>query len=105
MCLVITAFAAVIATLVWYFKANRRELHLEVLALMYWGASLMWTVDGFYCVKEGQPFLEMTADNALLGLVIVLCGMIAWTVYLVVKDPKNVFADLFLRRSEKKSQS
>ena len=43
MTLLITVFAAAIATILWYnSKADRK---LGTLALMYWGASLMWLVD------------------------------------------------------------
>lgn len=94
MCLVITAFAAVITTIVWYFKAHDEKIKLGLLALMYWGATLMWTVDGFFCVAEGEAFLDLSVSDALLGLVIVLSGLIAWVVLLLCSDPKNVFASL-----------
>ena len=43
MTLLITVFAAAVATILWYnSKADRK---LGTLALMYWGASLMWLVD------------------------------------------------------------
>jgi len=90
-CLLITAFAAVAATIVWYFKANNRELRLGALALMYWGAALMWLVDSFFCAAEGEPFFDVSASDALLGLVIVLCGLVAWLVMLLAGDPKKVF--------------
>lgn len=92
MCLVITAFAAVITTAVWYFKENRRQLKVGWLALMYWGAAIMWMVDGFFAVAEGEAFLDISAGDALLGLVIVLCGLAAWVVSLLVSDPKGVFS-------------
>lgn len=90
MCLVITAFAAVIATILWYFVKESGSLKLGFLALMYWGASLMWTVDGFYAVAGGEPFLDLSGNDALLGLVIVLCGLIIWLVTLLIRDPKGV---------------
>lgn len=92
MCLIITAFAAVITTIIWYFRANEKKYGLGILSLMYWGASLMWLVDGFFCVAEGEPFLDLSANDALLGIVIVLCGLVAWTVALLCRDPKKLFA-------------
>ncbi len=92
MCLIITAFAAVAATIVWYFKAHEKEIKLGALALMYWGAALMWLVDGFFSVAEGGAFLDLSANDAFLGLVIVLCGLAAWVVLLLCGDPKKVFA-------------
>ena len=94
MCLIITAFAAVITTIIWYFKAPERKLKLGLLSLMYWGATLMWTVDGIFCVAAGEPFFDLSANDAMLGAVIVLCGLIAWLVMLISSDPKKVFACL-----------
>jgi hypothetical protein len=97
MCLIITAFAAVIATLVWYFKAHDSRIKLGALALMYWSAALMWIVDGFFAVAAGEAFLDLSADDALLGLVIVLCGLTAWVVMLLAGDPKRVFRSFQLK--------
>ena len=99
MTLVITLLAAAIATIAWYAVAPDNKLRLGVLALMYWGAALMWTVDGINGLIEGEGFIEIAdtaamLDDAILGLVVVAVGLAAWAVYLVVKDPKRV-----LRRS------
>ncbi|MDD6070590.1 MAG: hypothetical protein PUC12_07205 [Clostridiales bacterium] len=90
MCLVITTFAAVITTAVWYFKMPQSEYLLGRLALMYWGAALMWCVDGFFCVAEGESFLDLSMNDALLGVVVVLCGVLAWIAMVLFKDPKKV---------------
>ena len=42
MTLLIAVFAAVITTIIWYTNDKRSQLKLGTLALMYWGASLMW---------------------------------------------------------------
>lgn len=91
MCLVLTTFAAVFTTVIWYFKANDRKYKLGTLALMYWGASLMWFVDGIYSVIGNEDFFTLTADDAFLGVVIIAIGLIAWLVMLLATDPDNVF--------------
>lgn len=91
MCLVITLLAAVVSTVAWYVNAQEDRLHLGSLSLMYWGAALMWTVDGFFCLAEGEPFLDLSLNDALLGFVIVVCGLVAWIALLLYKDPKKVF--------------
>ncbi|RNC62867.1 MAG: hypothetical protein AWM53_01890 [Candidatus Dichloromethanomonas elyunquensis] len=91
MCLMITLLAAVITTIVWYVNAPENKLKLGTLSLMYWGAALMWTIDGFFCVAEGEPFLDLSVSDALLGLLIVICGLIAWLLILLYSDPKKVF--------------
>ena len=95
MTLVITFLAAAIATALWYAKAPNTDMRLGTLALIYWGAALMWCVDGINCLIEGEGFIEITdtaamLDDAVLGLVVVAVGLAAWAIYLVAKDPKRV---------------
>lgn len=86
MTLIITALAAIIVTIVRFAKPDlARRASLGVLALTYWGASLMWTVDGFAALAEGEPFVELAdaaamADDALLGICVVGLGLIVWAV-------------------------
>lgn len=94
MCLMITLFAAVFATVAWYAAAPNNSLRLGTLSLMYWGAGLMWMVDGVFAVLEGEPFLDLSTDDALLGLLVVLCGLVAWVLILLIRDPKKVFLKL-----------
>ena len=92
MTLLITAFAAIIATIAWYnVKADRK---LGTLALMYWGASLMWLVDSVveYIEAGAEFFTPAAADminDSYLGLSVVVLGLIIWTVVLLVKDPEG----------------
>ena len=95
MTLVITFLAAAIVTAIWYAKAPNSDMRLGTLALMYWGAALMWCVDGINGLIEGEGFIEIAdtaamLDDAVLGLVVVAVGLAAWAVYLVAKDPKHV---------------
>lgn len=91
MCLLITLLAAIVSTAVWYIHAPADRLKAGTLSLMYWGASLMWTVDGFFSVGAGEPFLDPSGNDALLGLLIVVCGLAAWLLILLCSDPKRVF--------------
>jgi hypothetical protein len=119
MCLIICAFAAVIATLLWYFVGQNRKYKLGFLALMYWGASIMWFVDGIYEVASGGTFLGIVqplegeasgvalealhgiVSDDILGFVVVLCGLLLWLVVFLVSDPKGVFASLKKPASDK----
>ena len=53
---------------------------------------LIWIVDGFFCVAEGESFLDLSLNDALLGLLIILCGLVAWIIIVLYKDPKRVFS-------------
>lgn len=89
MCLIITAFAAVITTIVWYFRESSRKYLLGRLVLMYWGAALMWCVDGVFSVAEGGSFFNLSTNDALLGGVVVFCGVVAWIIMLFIYNLKN----------------
>lgn len=103
MTLVITLLAAAIATIAWYAAGPKSTMKIGALALMYWGAGLMWIVDGIACLAEGEAFIEIVdtaamLDDAILGGVVVVAGLVAWAIYLLVKDPKGT-----LRNSLRKS--
>lgn len=75
MCLILTFIAAIITTALYFLRPNfSRRFSLEYLTLMYWGASLMWSVDGFSRLMEGESFFELTMNDTLLGILIVFCG-------------------------------
>lgn len=93
MCLLITTLAAIITTIAWYVKIPNSPNKVGSLCLIYWGASLMWLVDAFFCLTEGEPFLDLSFNDALLGFVVVLCGLAAWVVILLHKDSVKVKLD------------
>lgn len=89
MCLLITVLSAVITTIVWYVKIPKNPNKVGSLCLIYWGASLMWLVDAFFCLAEGKLFLNLSLNDALLGFTVALCGLVAWVVILLFKGPKR----------------
>lgn len=99
MTLLITVFAAVVATLVWYFNDKRKEYKLGLLALMYWGASIMWLVDAIFEYAElgAEFFVPEAADmlnDSYLGLSVAALGLIIWLVAMLVADPKGVIKNM-----------
>ena len=95
MTLLITVFAAIITTIIWYNNENRKELRLGTLSLMYWGASIMWFVDAIfeYAELKAEYFTPVPVDmlnDLFLGLSVVALGMLIWLVILLIKDPKGV---------------
>ncbi|MCR5226720.1 MAG: hypothetical protein K6E27_05865 [Eubacterium sp.] len=94
MTLLITVFAAVVATVKWY---NRKDdnMKLGILICMYWGASLMWLVDAVfeYAELKAKYFNPAPADmlnDAFLGIAVVALGLVVWVVRLLILDPKGV---------------
>ena len=94
MTLLITVFAAVAVTTLWYARIGKEDYRLGTLALMYWGASLMWMVDAVfeYAVLKAEYFVPAAGDmlnDSFLGLSVVALGLIIWLVILFVKDPQG----------------
>lgn len=95
MTLLITLFAAIIATACWYARAPKSKMRLDLLCWMYWGASLMWMVDllAEYLEAGTEVFTPAPLDmlhDSYLGLSVVALGGVIWVVYLIVKDPRGV---------------
>ena len=103
MTLLITVFAAIITTVIWYMSSQRKILRLGTLALMYWGASIMWFVDAIFEYAElGAEFFTPEAADMLndsyLGLCVVALGLIIWMITLFIKDPKGVIKKALLKK-------
>lgn len=95
MTLLITVFAACAATAVWYKTYGKSEMKPGVLALMYWGAAVMWFVDAVveYAELKSEYFTPAPADmlnDSFLGFSAVALGLVIWLVIVMVKDPKGV---------------
>lgn len=91
MILLITIFAAIISTVVWYVRPND-SMKTGVLCLMYWGASLMWLVDAIAeYIEVGAEFFTPTASDMLndsyLGFSVVALGLVIWIAIILIKDP------------------
>lgn len=94
MTLLITVFAAVISTVIWYRNTSEDSMKVSVLCFMYWGASIMWLVDAIVEYSELHaeyftPALEDMINDAFLGLSVVALGLVVWVVVLLIKDPKG----------------
>lgn len=103
MTLLITAIAAIVATVVWYVSDRRDSYKLGTLSLIYWGASLMWLMDFVfeYAELKTEYFTQSFADilnDSILGVTVVAIGLLAWTVILLIKDPKGVFKAKFAKK-------
>lgn len=102
MTLLITVFAAVSATIVWYTKPES-NMKLGTLSLMYWGASLMWLIDAIaeYIELGAEYFTPSAADmlnDAYLGASVAAFGLVIWLVIVLVKDPRGRIKNLFSKK-------
>ena len=93
MTLLLTVFAAVAATVVWYTRKDD-SLHLGALCFMLWGASLMWLGDAiFEYAEQGaeyfKPAPEDMLNDAFLGLSVAAFALVVWLVIVLVKDSRG----------------
>ncbi len=101
MCLIITVFmAAVFSVLFIVSKKNDGAENTNALALQkfsqpffttmlsFWAAAIMWSVDGIANVAGGESFFDLSKQDALLGVIVALCGV-------------ALFAGLSLRNARK----
>lgn len=103
MTLLVSVFAAVICTVIWYKTAPKSEMMVGTLSLMFWGASLMWLVDAiFEYVELGAEYFTPAPSDMLndlfLGLSVVALGLIIWLVIVLIKDPKGVVKNMFSKK-------
>jgi len=103
MTLLVTVFAAIISTVVWYKGAPKDEMRVGSLCWMFWGASIMWFVDA--CVEYAEAGAAFFApepvdmlNDLYLGLSVVALGLIIWLVILLIKDPKGVIKDTLFKK-------
>ena len=104
MTLLITVFAAVIATVKWYTRRDD-SMKLGILCWMYWGASIMWLVDAIFEYAEihEEYFTPAPSDmlnDLFLGLSVVALGLIIWLVIVLIKDPEGTVRSVLRKRMQ-----
>jgi hypothetical protein len=89
--LLIAAAAAVLVTVLRFSRPGASPpSRLGSLALIYWGATLMWCVDA---LVEGGDFFAFgdrgaMTDDSLLGLAVVVLGLGAWLIVRLARRGK-----------------
>jgi hypothetical protein len=95
MTLLLTLFAAIITTVIWYSNESARQLKIGILCYMFWGASIMWMVDAIFEYAELRadyfaPAAQDMLNDSFLGLSVIALALVVWVIILLVKDPKQV---------------
>ena len=104
MTLLISVFAAIICTVIWYKNGPKNEMMVGVLCWMFWGASLMWLIDAVFEYAElgAESFVPAPLDmlnDLYLGLSVVALGLIIWLVIVLIRDPKGVVKSVLLKKN------
>ena len=103
MTLLLTVFAAVITTVIWYRRKDD-SMKLGILMFMFWGASLMWLVDALFEYAELKaayftPALEDMINDTFLGLSVIALALVIWLVRLLITDPRGVVKTALLKQN------
>lgn len=104
MTLLVTVFAAIIATIVWYCSEKARLLKVEILSYTYWGAAMMFFADAVFEYKEKgaeyffPSFSEMVND-LFLGFSAVELALIVWVAILLFTDPCHIIQKTVANRA------
>ena len=103
MTLLVSVFAAIICTVIWYKNGPKNEMMVGVLCWMFWGASLMWLVDAIfeYAELKAEYFTPEPADmlnDLFLGLSVIALALIIWLVILLIKDPKGTVKETLFKK-------
>lgn len=94
MCLLITVATAIVFSVLFFFSKKdeggaensqgsvlrKFTKPLFTTTLAFWAAALMWSVDGITNVLGGEPFFDLSKDDALLGVIVALCGLVLFAV-------------------------
>lgn len=93
MTLLVTVFASVISTLIWYTSEKARKMKIGGLCLAFWSASLMWLVDAVFEYLENgaeyfQPVFQDMINDAFLGFSAVALALTVWLTAVIIRNPK-----------------
>ncbi len=83
MCLIITALMTLITLWVWKKLDPDNRFYSRTIFICFAAAAIMWTVDRFFALSDGEAFFELSLDDTLLGLTVSFCVMVLWAVMAV----------------------
>ena len=103
MTLLVSVFAALTCTAIWYKNAPKNEMKVGVLCWLFWGSSLMWFNDACFEYAElgAEYFTPAPVDmlnDFFLGMSVVALGMLIWLAILLVSDPKGALKSVLFQK-------
>lgn len=81
---------ALIAGVLWFFFKDRKGLHLDILAIIFGAATLMWLIDVIFTAVEGEePALGFEALDGWISLWTVLGALFLWIILSFIFNHKS----------------
>ena len=75
---IIALASTIIAGVLWFFFRNRKALHLDILAIIFGAATVMWLIDVIFTAAEGENPFGFEALDGWISLWTVLGGVFLW---------------------------
>ena len=93
MCLIITICLAVAFTVAFLLnkKDGKNNKSVFLTMLMFWAASLMWSMDGVASVLGGEGFFDLSMEDTILGAIIMMSGLLVFIVHSLWTKRKRVY--------------
>ena len=85
MCLLITAFAAIVC----YLLQKVIRFDISRLTMMFTSATIMWLVDCSFAKFDGEDFFDISYDDTLLGVTVVFWAIVLDIILRLPKSAHN----------------
>lgn len=89
MWLIVLLFFSLVVTLLHYVSVKFGPSSLAKLALISWGATIMFAVDAVFTYLEGEEPIEISWNSLELSGVLVLVVLVIWLLSLVLFSRKH----------------
>lgn len=91
MCLILTILAALAFSGVYFYQKRKSAVSKSVFStmLMFWAASLMWSMDGVASVLEGEGFFDLSLKDTILGAIILASGIFVFAFLSIIQKRKT----------------
>ena len=86
---IVSLVSAIIAGALWFFFRNRKGLHLEILAIIFGAATLMWLMDVIFTAAEGENPFGFEALDGWISLWTILGGTFLWLLLSFILNNKQ----------------
>lgn len=90
MCEIITIVTALAFTALYFIQKNKGTAKKSVFTamLMFWGAAVMWAVDGIASAAGGETFFDISMEDTILGAIILASGLFIFAILSLIEKRK-----------------
>ena len=90
MYILVALACALIAGGLWFAFRDRKGLHLDVLAITFGAATLMWFIDCIFSAIGGEGFLSFDdPQDGWIALFTILGGIFFWVVFSFIANNRQ----------------